>query len=594
MKRIVMAFLFLSGFYPLYLCGNTGLSSVPRYFPRQKVLAEVFVSENCATCVYANLYLDTELIPNLRDDSIFVTIRYRVEGDHLPVPKDRKIFYQVDSWPVLYLNGIEEFDPPMVLDLSDVLKAAHDSTTLFLDIQGTKPEKNLPIKVKVTVKASSLFQPCSLRYFLVLTESGIDPLKRWDPPFEPYNLEKVFNDAERLMITGEKGVDLTILPGDSLIFENEFLMIPFLENDFLMDPFWIPDSCKIVAFIQNPFTRQVFQAESRLLSQLSPSSVPDHPPTVLTENDVKNYSVYEGDTLTIRILTQDPDTGDSVALNPYYSPDGVRLQSQLPQNAFLRGTLFIFEPAKGQKGSYRFLIVGTDRHSLADTVQFSAVVSERPAPPKNCDFTADGKGTIRDVIAFLLLLRSNPNDPRLDWNGDGMATIADAVALLSDILSGNCSLTGTQLSASPDDRLTESPVSLNQEEFEYVEQAVSSMPLAGEQKRLLRLSFYKSQGREALPRAYSLAQNRPNPFNPSTAISYTVPENSATGPVSIMVFDIRGTLVKVLVEGVKGSGEYTVFWDGNDNRGRSLPSGIYFCRMQAKGFTATRKMLLLK
>jgi flagellar hook assembly protein FlgD len=135
---------------------------------------------------------------------------------------------------------------------------------------------------------------------------------------------------------------------------------------------------------------------------------------------------------------------------------------------------------------------------------------------------------------------------------------------------------------------------LNQEEFEYVEQAVSSMPLAPDQKRLLRLSFYKSQGREVLPRAYSLAQNRPNPFNPSTAISYTVPENSAAGPVSIRVFDIRGTLVKVLVEGVKGSGEYTVFWDGTDNRGRSLPSGIYFCRMQAKGFAATRKMLLLK
>ena len=593
MKRIVIAFLFLSGFCPLYLCGNTGLSSVPRYFPRQKVLAEVFVSENCAPCMYANLYLDYELIPNLRDDSIFVTIRYRMDGSHLPVPTDRIKFYLVNTYPILYLNGIEEFYP-VNLDMSDVLKAAHDSTTLFIDIQGEQAEINLPIKVKVTVNASSLFQPCSLKYFLVLTESGIDPLKRWVPPFKPYNKEKVFNDAERLMITGESGVDFTILPGQSLTFENEFLMIPYLEKDFLMNPFWIPDSCEIVAFVQNPFTRQVLQAESRMLSQLSPPPVPDHPPTVLTENDVRNYSVYEGDTLTISILTQDPDTGDSVTLSPYYSPDGVRLQSQLPQNAFLRGSFFVFEPAKGQKGNYRFLIVGTDSQGLADTVQFSAVVSERPAPPKNCDFTADGKGTIRDVIAFLLLLHSNQNDPRLDWNGDGMGTIADAVALLIDILNGNCSLTGTQLSASLDDRLTEKPMGLNQEEFEYVEQAVSLMPLTVEQKRLLRLSFYKAHRQESLPRAYSLAQNRPNPFNPSTAISYTVPEKSAAEPVSIRVFDIRGTLVRVLVEGVKGSGEYTVFWDGTDNRGRSLPSGIYFCRMQAKGFAATRKMLLLK
>jgi len=97
-----------------------------------------------------------------------------------------------------------------------------------------------------------------------------------------------------------------------------------------------------------------------------------------------------------------------------------------------------------------------------------------------------------------------------------------------------------------------------------------------------------------LPRSFSLCQNFPNPFNPSTSISFDIPENRAPS-VSLKVFNVRGQLVKQLVNSsVRQSGRYTVFWDGNDQNGMSVPSGVYFYRLTAGEYNAVRKMVLLK
>ena len=96
-----------------------------------------------------------------------------------------------------------------------------------------------------------------------------------------------------------------------------------------------------------------------------------------------------------------------------------------------------------------------------------------------------------------------------------------------------------------------------------------------------------------LPRAFGLKQNYPNPFNPSTTIAYSIPEGY-TGSVSLRVYDIRGSLVRTLVEGTMAEGNYSVSWDGKDRSGRVVSSGIYFYRLEAGGFAQVRKMLLLK
>jgi len=93
-----------------------------------------------------------------------------------------------------------------------------------------------------------------------------------------------------------------------------------------------------------------------------------------------------------------------------------------------------------------------------------------------------------------------------------------------------------------------------------------------------------------------LGQNYPNPFNPSTKIEYWVPEGApgSKAGVNVVVYDVRGARVKTLVSGTKSAGHYVVPWDGHDDSGNPVSSGVYFYRMTTAGFATTRKMVLLK
>ncbi|MDP2983891.1 MAG: FlgD immunoglobulin-like domain containing protein [Candidatus Latescibacter sp.] len=92
---------------------------------------------------------------------------------------------------------------------------------------------------------------------------------------------------------------------------------------------------------------------------------------------------------------------------------------------------------------------------------------------------------------------------------------------------------------------------------------------------------------------YSLKQNSPNPFNPSTTISFTVSSvNNET--VLLNIYDIRGSLIRNLIYESKAPGVYSVVWDGKDGSGGKVSAGIYFCRMQAGQFSKTNKMILMK
>ena len=101
-------------------------------------------------------------------------------------------------------------------------------------------------------------------------------------------------------------------------------------------------------------------------------------------------------------------------------------------------------------------------------------------------------------------------------------------------------------------------------------------------------------GRSGLPRAFTLAQNYPNPFNPSTTIEYFLPAEAKELQVCLSVFDLRGALVVRLVDEMQSGGHYSVNWNGTDERGRPVPSGVYFYRLQAGDFRAVRKMVVLK
>jgi hypothetical protein len=91
--------------------------------------------------------------------------------------------------------------------------------------------------------------------------------------------------------------------------------------------------------------------------------------------------------------------------------------------------------------------------------------------------------------------------------------------------------------------------------------------------------------------SYELYQNYPNPFNPNTAISYQLVASSF---VTLRVYDVLGREIRTLVEGIVQAGVHSVGWDGKNDRGAGLPSGIYLYHLRAGSFVRTRKMLLIK
>lgn len=89
----------------------------------------------------------------------------------------------------------------------------------------------------------------------------------------------------------------------------------------------------------------------------------------------------------------------------------------------------------------------------------------------------------------------------------------------------------------------------------------------------------------------TLAQNFPNPFNPSTTIAYSLP---AGGRVAIGVYDPEGALVVRLDQGLREAGTHRAEWDGRDASGALVESGVYFYRLEGVAGVAPRKMVLLK
>ncbi|MBM4172234.1 MAG: T9SS type A sorting domain-containing protein, partial [Ignavibacteria bacterium] len=94
-----------------------------------------------------------------------------------------------------------------------------------------------------------------------------------------------------------------------------------------------------------------------------------------------------------------------------------------------------------------------------------------------------------------------------------------------------------------------------------------------------------------IPTEFALSQNYPNPFNPTTSIKYSLAENAK---VTLVIYDMLGQVVKTLIDNEQEAGFYTVKWDGTNNYGGKVSSGIYIYRLNAGKFMSTLKMNLLK
>jgi hypothetical protein len=94
-----------------------------------------------------------------------------------------------------------------------------------------------------------------------------------------------------------------------------------------------------------------------------------------------------------------------------------------------------------------------------------------------------------------------------------------------------------------------------------------------------------------LPTEFALSQNYPNPFNPTTTINYQLPKATET---RLEIFNLRGQRVATLVDRKEAAGYYSITWDGKDEYGNHVASGVYLYRLETEGFVKVRKLVLLR
>ncbi len=97
-----------------------------------------------------------------------------------------------------------------------------------------------------------------------------------------------------------------------------------------------------------------------------------------------------------------------------------------------------------------------------------------------------------------------------------------------------------------------------------------------------------------VPRGFLLRQNYPNPFNPSTTIRFELDPVKVPVEVNLSIYSLRGKRVRALVSGILDKGSCTIHWDGTDDGGNPVPSGVYIYRLKVGDEHSVRKMLLTR
>ncbi|MDC3333550.1 T9SS type A sorting domain-containing protein [Candidatus Marinimicrobia bacterium] len=104
-------------------------------------------------------------------------------------------------------------------------------------------------------------------------------------------------------------------------------------------------------------------------------------------------------------------------------------------------------------------------------------------------------------------------------------------------------------------------------------------------------SYQLSNDKELLPTSFLMHQNYPNPFNPSTIIRYNLPYGEL---VNINIYDVKGTIIKSLINTNQEAGNRSIVWDATNNTGQPVSAGLYIYTIQVGGFRQSRKMVLVK
>jgi hypothetical protein len=137
------------------------------------------------------------------------------------------------------------------------------------------------------------------------------------------------------------------------------------------------------------------------------------------------------------------------------------------------------------------------------------------------------------------------------------------------------------------------PVTVSPNSIDKIKLGIDEIVLADQNAVEIPVDY----GKTSVPKAFELSQNYPNPFNPTTTIKYALPsvENGeATLPTTLKIYNVLGEVVRTLVDEPRSPGIYYQVWDGKDDQGNEVASGIYFYRLKVGKFSETKKMVLMK
>ena len=227
----------------------------------------------------------------------------------------------------------------------------------------------------------------------------------------------------------------------------------------------------------------------------------------------------------------------------------------------------------------------------AEPLEISIAVEEQLATG---DVNRDGRVSILDIVLIAQQLgNSVPANSPVDLNGDGVVSILDLVLAIREI--DNTTTLAPSVALNPD---LIGAIGAESVDAATIEAWIAQARLEDDGSLAFRqgIEMLEKLLASLVPEETALHHNYPNPFNPETWIPYQLAESAE---VTLTIYDMNGQLVRRLAIGYQVAGMYqsrtrAVYWDGRNQLGESVASGLYFYTLTADGFTATRKMLILK
>ena len=595
------------------------------------VLVERFTSWTCGPCAANNPTMDAFILS--QDPDKISGIAYHMnwpspgnDGFYLYNPTDnntRRTLYNVNAIPWAYMDGGIEIQPP------------YSSGTLLADFNS---RTNILSPVTIIVRDSTWGDSASVRVLVYcetplqnpgvrLQVAVLEKLKTYSSP-PGTNGETTFHDIMRKMLPNANGTSFVLLPGQTYNFEFRYYM----------DPIWQANQIKSLVFLEaTSSTHEIYNAAINI-SNFSLLSNPAYRVVYQGQSQSADYKIkvpqvangYNSPvTFTAAI---DPPTAGITASFPSGNvisnfPDSVSLQvsstASVPAGIYKVIVTGTNAASKVHKTVVSYLVgknyvfVGANRPSLSfkvdnstfTTTQFytwdlNAVHNLAAISPQLAgsirylfDSWSNNGDTVQDVtinpstsqytvnykVQYKLVTTVNPGgigtlitmpggNTFYDSAGTANLSVTPLQVQFNNMTyyfqrwqgTGNGSYTGTE----PNVQITMNNV--------VAETSVwDTIPPIG----------IKGISTE-VPKVYSLDQNYPNPFNPSTKIKFALPNS---GFVSLKIYDILGNEVYTLDESYRKAGYYEASFDASN-----LASGVYFYKLVTSGYTATKKMLLIK